>query len=272
MAALARAAGAIDRAARNPDVLARRLLAARYRVALLPGLRGVLRLGYEWLCPGLYMFIQARTHVVDRELARRARSGELEQLVILGAGLDSRAYRLQLERVQIFEVDFPATARGKRAALARAGLHGDHVRYVAIDFTSETLAQRLPAEGFDPARRTLFVWEGVTMYLPEAAVAQTLGFVATCAPGSAIVFDYFYRDAVDHPERFHGAVGTLAFMNRRGEPCMFGVNAADLPAFVGRCGLALAADHGPEELGKLVTLGRTRTIIDFSAIAVAERR
>ena len=272
MAALARAAGVLDDAARNPDVLARSLIGARLRVALVPGLRSALRLGYEWLIPGLYMFIQARTHVVDEVLKERLPA--LEQLVILGAGLDSRPYRFArpLATRRVYEVDYPATARHKRASLRRAGIATGHVRYVATDFATETLATVLESAGFETTRRTLFVWEGVTMYLPESAIAATLALVGSCRAGSAIVFDYFYRDAVDVPDAFRGAAGTIAFMNRRGEPCRFGINSDDLPTFLARFGLVLTANHGHDELARLVKLSRTRTLIDFSAIAVAEVR
>jgi methyltransferase (TIGR00027 family) len=271
MAAFARAAGALDSAARNPDTLAARFLSPRFKVGLLPGIRHALHRGYEWLCPGLYMFIQARTHHVDAVVASRHAQGLLDQLVILGAGLDTRAYRLpaELATTRVFEVDFPATARWKRALLERARTKLDHVRYVEIDFTKETLAARLPAAGFDPTKPTLFLWEGVTMYLPESAVVETLSFVGGTTR-SAIVFDYFYRRAFEAPEEFHGAKETLAFCKRRGEPCLFGVDADVLGDFVRRCGLRLTANDGPRELGRLVTLGPGRSLVDFAAMAVCE--
>lgn len=270
MAALARASGALDRASRNPDRLARALVPMRLRPLLLPGVRQTVRLAYEALIPGLYMFIQARTHHIDRVVADALDRG-LDQLVILGAGLDSRAYRFRdrLHDVRVLEVDFPATARQKREQLARADVAADRVQFVEVDFTRETLATRLPREGFELGARTLFIWEGVTMYLPESAVVETLSFVGTCGAGSAIVFDYMYRAAIEHPERFHGARQTFAFMRRRNEPPMFGIDAADLSGFLAACHLALAANDGPEELARLVTLGRTRSLIDFSALAVA---
>ena len=271
MAALARAAGAIDRYARNPDHVARRLLRRRWQLVLALGLRHALRLLYEQLTPGLYMFVQARTHFIDRILQHHLDRG-LPQLVILGAGLDTRAHRFhqQLRDTRVFEVDFPATAHWKRDTFARAGLPTDGAHLVDIDFNRETLASRLPREGFDPTRRTLFIWEGVSMYLPEAAVAETLALVGSCAPGSAIVFDYFYLAAKEHPERFHGARRALAFMRRRGEPCMFAIDADELPGFLARHHLELAHDADRDELAELVTLGPTRSLVDFTAIAVAE--
>lgn len=270
MAALARASGTLDRAARNPDQLARALVPRRLRPLLLPGIRQTVRLAYEALIPGLYMFIQARTHHIDRVVAEALDRG-LDQLVILGAGLDSRAYRFRdrLQGVRVLEVDFPATARHKREQLARAAVASDGVRFVEIDFTRERLATRLPREGFDVRARTLFVWEGVTMYLPESAVVETLSFVGSCGAGSAIVFDYMYRSAIERPDRFHGARQTFAFMRRRNEPPLFGIDAADLAGFLAPCHLALAVNDGAETLARLVTLTRTRSLIDFSALAVA---
>ena len=271
MAALARAAGALELASRNPDRLARTLLPPKLRLLLVPGVRHAMRLAYQWAIPGLYMFIQVRTHYIDRVLQSALDRG-LDQLLILGAGLDSRAYRFvePLRTVRVFELDFPATARWKRDLLARAAVPTDGIRFVEIDLTRERLAERLSREGFDPRARTLVIWEGVTMYLPQSAVAETLAFVGSCGAGSAIVFDYFYRQAIDRPERFHGARQTFAFMQRRGEPCLFGVDAADLAAFVAPCHLAVRSNDGHDALSRLVTLGRSRTLIDFGAMAVAE--
>jgi methyltransferase (TIGR00027 family) len=146
-------------------------------------------------------FIVARCRYMDDVLSEELGRG-IQQLVILGAGYDSRAYRFdQLkDRVKVFEVDHPATQKNKLKKLERilgsSGLTG-YVTFVPVDFTRQTLAARLPEYGYSERLKTLFIWEGVTMYLDAPSVDSTLAFVAShSAPGSAIVFDYMCKQPV----------------------------------------------------------------------------
>jgi methyltransferase (TIGR00027 family) len=140
-------------------------------------------------------FIVARCRFMDDLLSECLDRG-LQQLVILGAGFDSRAYRFGQLRdgIKVFEVDHPATQRAKvkklRHILAPGGLPV-YVTFVPIDFTHESLEARLTEGGYSDHLITLFIWEGVTPYLDAPAVDSTLAFVAQHSPaGSAIVFDY----------------------------------------------------------------------------------
>ena len=270
MATLARAAGRLDPHAKNPDHLAARLLAPRLKLVLAPGVRHVVRLAYELSCPGLYMFVQARTHAFDRVLRERLGS-ELDQLVVLGAGYDTRAYRFadSLATASIVEVDLRATQVGKQAALARAGIDAARVSFLATDLTREPLDTALARAGIDSRRRTLFLWEGVTPYLPESAVRATLDFVGRGAPGTAIVFDYLYRRAFDQPDAFRGVRGLRRVMERRREPWLFALDPEDLPRFVEASGLSLVRDEGPAELARYVELGPTRAMLGFGGVALA---
>jgi methyltransferase (TIGR00027 family) len=138
-----------------------------------------------------------RTQVVTRarftedRLAESVQRGT-EQYVILGAGLDSFAYRSTLaNQVQVFEVDHPATQAWKRWALSRAGLAPlSTATFVPVDLTCDSLVDHLLEQGFDPARPALVSWLGVTMYLTRAAIEHTLDVVAGFAPGTEIVADY----------------------------------------------------------------------------------
>ncbi|MGD0610744.1 MAG: class I SAM-dependent methyltransferase [Anaerolineales bacterium] len=151
-------------------------------------------------------FIVGRCRFMDDLLAEALDQG-MQQLVILGAGFDSRAYRFDRlkEGIKVFEVDHPATQQAKVKKLGRilgpGGLPG-YVTFVPIDFTHETLAARLPECGYSGWLKTLFIWEGVTMYLDAASVDTTLAFVARhSAPGSAIVFDYLCEQPAPLPKR-----------------------------------------------------------------------
>jgi methyltransferase (TIGR00027 family) len=132
----------------------------------------------------------ARTTYFDAALARHLSS--IDQLVILGAGLDTRAYRLPAgTRVRCFEVDTPWTQPFKRAMLKRAGVDTSGVTYVPADFEREDWFEQLVGAGFDSNQPTFFLWEAVTMYLDRAAVERTLRTIAGTARGSAVAFDYF---------------------------------------------------------------------------------
>jgi len=154
--------------------------------------------------PGVAEFPIGRCRFIDDYLQARLAEG-IEQLVILGAGFDSRAYRFEGLRgkVRVFEVDHPATQRVKRQRLERALGHiPDHVVFVPVDLLVERLDQRLLESGYDPGLKTLFIWEGVTQYLDPQAVDSTLAFVAHhSAPGSALVFDYIEREALETSDK-----------------------------------------------------------------------
>jgi methyltransferase (TIGR00027 family) len=141
----------------------------------------------------LRAFVVARSRVAEDELAAAVRRG-LRQYVILGAGLDTFAYRspYPAAALRIFEVDHPVTQAWKRGRLAAAAIRvPEAVTFVPIDFEMQTLAAGLRAAGLQTAEPAFFSWLGVTMYLTPAAVMSTLHYVGTsAAPGSGIVFDY----------------------------------------------------------------------------------
>jgi methyltransferase (TIGR00027 family) len=137
------------------------------------------------------MFIAARTHFAEQALAAAIAQG-VHQLVILGAGLDTYAYRnSHADRVHIFEVDHPATQAWKRERLSDAAIQiPTSLTFAPIDFERQTLPEGLAAAGFDPAQQTFFTWLGVVPYLTEDAICSTLGFIASLPYGAHVVFDY----------------------------------------------------------------------------------
>ncbi len=205
-------------------------------------------------------FIVARCRYMDDLLSKELDQG-IQQLVILGVGFDSRAYRIDRLKgeVKVFEVDHPATQKNKLKKLERilgaGGLPG-YVTFVPVDFTHEILAARLPEYGYSDRLKTLFIWEGVTMYLDAPSVEATLAFVAAhSAPGSATVFDYmcaqpalpkrdvvivlldFLRRFFDEVRRFEIEAGQIEpFLTRLGFKQILNVTAADLHTryFTGR--------------------------------------
>jgi methyltransferase (TIGR00027 family) len=135
-------------------------------------------------------FIAARSRYVEDQLAQLVADG-VDQYVVLGAGLDTFAYRNPHPRLRVFEVDYPATQSWKRERLASAGITVPaSLAFAPIDFERERLADALSRVGFDGSRPAFFGWLGVVAYLNLEAIFDTLRFIVSCAPGTTIVFDY----------------------------------------------------------------------------------
>lgn len=140
---------------------------------------------------GMRLFIAARTRFAEDSLAAAVDKG-VRQLVVLGAGLDTYAYRGPCaHRLHIFEVDHPATQAWKRERLVEAAIElPPRLTFAPIDFERQTLPEGLAAAGFDPAQQTFFTWLGVVPYLTEDAIWCTLAFIASLPNGAYVVFDY----------------------------------------------------------------------------------
>jgi methyltransferase (TIGR00027 family) len=145
-----------------------------------------------------YAGVLVRQRYAEDELATAVERG-VEQYVILGAGLDSFAYRRPdlATILRVFEVDHPATQQWKRARLQELSVHlPSNLTFIPLDFEQHTLADGLPAGGHRPELPTFFSWLGVTQYLTAEAVFTTLRYVASLAPGSEIVFQYFLPESL----------------------------------------------------------------------------
>jgi methyltransferase (TIGR00027 family) len=132
----------------------------------------------------------ARSRYAEDCLAVAVTRGVL-QYVLLGAGLDTFAYRNPFAPVRVFEVDHPATQQWKRELLARANIAiPQNLTFAPVDFEQQALSLQLPTVGFDPHAPAVFAWLGVVPYLTLGAFRATIGFIAAQAPGSAVIFDY----------------------------------------------------------------------------------
>jgi methyltransferase (TIGR00027 family) len=156
---------------------------------------------------GLRLFIAMRSRFAEDSAAHAIEKG-VRQILVLGAGLDTFAYRLErTQDMRVFELDHPATQAEKRRRLTKAQIaEPAHVSYVAHDFESGSMTGALKAAGLDPDRRAFVLWLGVTPYLTEEAVFATLGELASWPGGAEVVFDYTNpAEAVDEPNarNFH---------------------------------------------------------------------
>ena len=218
------------------DVLARQFIGPFY---LALGRHAWLGAIFNWLgerqLPGLAGAVVARTRFFDERTGDCLANG-IRQVVILGAGYDTRAYRLGDAKrgVHFYEVDHPATQAVKTARLRDVlGSLPGHVTYVAADLGRESLDRRLEGTGYDPARRTVFIWEGVSYYLSAAAVDATLAFMArNSATGSTLLFDVLPRAVADGTSTRRDAVTLHRRLQKRGEPLLFGLDDDEVVPFL----------------------------------------
>jgi|SRR5687768_17953076 len=201
--------------------------------------------------PGVRPTVIARTRAIDSLVV--AEAPVAGQVVILGAGLDTRAWRLDaLAGRTVFEVDHPDTQRHKRARLRSAGLDVSQVRFVGTDFNLDQLGEVLARAGLDHETPTLILWEGTTNYLSPDAVDATLRWCAQAPAGSQVIFTYIDQAVLDDPGRFYGADRVLSTVRRAGEPMVFGLDPADLAGYLAERGLTLTSDTGAADLRRQV--------------------
>jgi methyltransferase (TIGR00027 family) len=251
------------------DAIVARLLPAPARALLTIGhfRRRIVR-AIERSNRGLFGGIVCRTRQLDDVTRQAVREGATS-LVILGAGFDTRAYRLrELAAMRVFEVDLAEVVRKKRAALARAGISSE-VRFVPLDFETDELSERLGASGWDRASRTLFLWEGVTQYLARDAVLAMLRFIAGTAPGSAVCFTYVPRDTMEGRSTRVGAEIARRFVGRG--VWKTGFDPATLGSELAALGLDLVEDVGAAEYEAryLAPRGRVLVVFEIERVAVA---
>jgi len=237
------------------DPLAPSFLTPAWRVALaaarLPAVRIAIEAVYDLVGgPGPRASAIARTKLIDDLIEQLAPT--VEQVVLLGAGYDTRPYRLAcLAGRRVFEIDRTETQQVKRAVLARSGTARASVTFVPVDFETDDLARALADAGHRPDRPTLFLWEGVTQYLSAEAVSSTLAIVRTLAcAGACLVFTYV-DDAVigkDAPQ-FPEAGRWLRGVAKRDEPWISGISPAKLPEVLARHGFHLVEDVSAADAG-----------------------
>jgi len=215
-----------------------------------------------------------RTRLIDTMVQESIGDGAT-QLVLLGAGYDSRAYRLpQADDITVFEVDHPSTQRAKRARLSATGTSTDHVRFVGVDFELDNIASRLAEAGFDERARSIVVWEGVISYLSQSAVDDNFELLsAICSPDSRLVFTYVDGRALDGSVDFEEARRWKGWVRLNGEPFVFGFHPDRLESYLAERGFLLDSDRTTAEVARCyrTELGRVEQGSDLYRVAEATR-
>lgn len=202
-------------------------------------------------------FMVVRSRYAEDLLSEAVRNG-LTQYVLLGAGLDTFAYRNPFPELQVFEVDFPATQVWKRSLLAEAGIAiPANTHYAPVDFEEHSLADGLAEAGFDFDRPAFFAWLGVVPYLTDAAFSQTLRFIVERPAGSGVVFDYSQPREVLSPVEQMMLDSMSARVAQAGEPFQLFFRKEEMQERLAGTGFTRTEDLGGQELTERYLKDRT---------------
>ncbi|MFC4946260.1 SAM-dependent methyltransferase [Pseudonocardia sp. GCM10023141] len=259
------------------DALAARMLPAGARpVAALARWAPVRRLVVglsEKRIPGLWAGILCRKRYIDEVVSQHAGAGAAAA-VVLGAGLDTRAYRLPtLAAMPVYEVDLPATIDRKRARLrAIYGSVPAHVTLVPTDFEAGALAGTLAAAGYRRDGTTVFVMEAVTQYLTAAAVQDTFDTLGEAPAGSRLLFTYVRSDFLDGRNRYGADAAYQDFVVRR-PLWKFGMDPVEVAGFLADNGWRLVEQVGAAEFAERYVLpsGRDLPVTEIERVVHAEK-
>jgi methyltransferase (TIGR00027 family) len=258
------------------DDLAARFLPAptRWLVTATPPklMRRLMMAAMERDGPGLWANMTCRKRYIADKVT--AALDDVDAVVVLGAGLDTLAYRLARKtRIPIFEVDQPVNIELKAKAVRRAlGELPSSVRLVPLDFERDDVLTTLTGSGYRADYRTFFVWEGVTQYLTADAVHATLEALRPAAPGSRLVFSYVRRDFIEGVN-FYGAKQLYRRFRQRQQLWRFGLQPDEVAAFLDGHGWRLVEQLGPEEIVRryVEPTGRDLTASQVEWSAYAEK-
>ena len=202
--------------------------------------------GSEFTGPGLWVNMACRKRFIDDKLKEAL--DDIDTVVILGAGLDTRAYRLTRQvKIPVFEVDQPVNIAMKAKTVRRVlGELPLSVRLVALDFEQDDLLTALAEHGYRTDYRAFFVCEGVTQYLTEGGVRRTLEGLRAAAPGSRLVFTYVHRDFIDGSNRY-GTRTLYRNTRQRHQLWQFGLQPDEVAGFIADYGWRLVEQAGPDE-------------------------
>lgn len=216
--------------------------------------------------PGFFGLVVCRTRAID-DACREALAEGAAQVVILGAGMDTRPYRMdEMRAARIWELDLPAVQAAKKSAITRALRDlPTHVHYIPADLATQRAAEVLADNGFDPNVRTLLVCEAVSQYLPETAVEDIFAYAGTLPAGSRLVFTYMPNSVINSAQHARRA-RHLHWQTSFDPPHLSQRLAAH--------GLRLLADIGGREFQEQLLRPRNRVLdlVEIDRVAVAETR
>jgi len=264
--------------AQKPE--AERICDDRYARALIPGgfliflTQLMVTSGlYDRMAPGAIPFVVGRERYIDDYLKTCLGEG-LDQIVLLGAGFDTRAYRIPgIERTRVFEIDQAATQTVKLERLKKIlDPLPAHVTFVPMDFNTQELGERLQSSGYREQGRALFIWQGVTYFLTAEGVDRTLAFIAGhSGPGSAVIFDYIFNETLHETTRGYGRSLQQA-ARVSGEAYLFGIDRGRVGSFLAERGFRDVVDMQLEAIKSKYFTGPNARRVMATGLAIASAR
>jgi methyltransferase (TIGR00027 family) len=253
------------------DPVAKELVGAPIRFLMqFASMRTLTMKQTDAVAKGIYGIQICRTRYID-DAVQAAISRGPRQSVILGAGYDTRPYRLpEMESVKVFEVDLATVQNDKKTKLQKyLGRLPDHVTFIPIDFDTQTLEAVFTGTAFDPSQPAVFIWEGVTQYISEDAVRQTLAFVGKSAPGSTILFTYVLKSIIERRSDIPGADRMMDVVAKQ-SPWVFGLEPPGVPDFLKPYHLTLVADVGSADYQEKYLKPVERNLVVFEGERIVQ--
>jgi methyltransferase (TIGR00027 family) len=259
------------------DIYAASFLTPEYRLvaelARVPALRRSTESYIDKRWPCARGGVVARTRLIDDTVGDELAG--VSQVLILGAGYDSRPYRLPgMRDKEVFEVDHPDTQAIKARSLGRhGGAAARAAHLVPVVFGRDDVGAQLAAAGFDTGARTLVLWEGTTNYLDDRAVGETFAFVSgAVGSGSPLLFTYVHAGLLDGTVSFEGGPTTMGAVRKAGEPMTFGFDPDTVPDYLSERGFDTEWDLAVSELSRRGYWEDPPSLPAYYHVAKARRR
>jgi methyltransferase (TIGR00027 family) len=228
---------------------------------------------YDRLAPGAIAFVCGRERYIDDTLKACLSEG-FDQIVILGAGFDTRAYRIPgIERTRVFEIDQAATQEVKLERLKKIiDPLPAYVTFVPVDFNTQQLGEQLHSGGYNEKGKTLFIWQGVTYFLTAEGVDSTLAFIANhSGPDSAVIFDYLFTETINDTRNGYGkALKQAARVS--GEAYLFGIDKGQIGPFLTGRGFRDVLDMPLEDIKTKYFTGPNARRVMASGLGIVSAR
>lgn len=223
--------------------------------------------------PGAFSSGIARTKYIDDQLKYTVNNG-IKQVIILGAGFDTRALRLDfLESIPVIEIDHPNTSNFKAATYSRrTDALKRNIEFYQIDFNKQNLDELGKQHNLDFSKPTTIIWEGVTNYLTEEAVKNTFAFISKFSANSYIIFTYIHKKILEDPDSFLGGEKLLKDLNNIEEKWTFGFYPEEVSDYLKQFDLLLIEDLNATEYREKYLSDRSEKGYEFYRVAVAKKQ
>jgi methyltransferase (TIGR00027 family) len=220
--------------------------------------------------PGALSSGIARTKYIDDLLDSTIKKG-VKQIIILGAGFDTRALRLNyLETIPVIEIDHPNTSNFKTRIYKNRIQHlPKNISFFQIDFNKQSLEELAEQHNFDFTKPTTVIWEGVTNYLTEDAVKNTFSFISKFAKNSHVIFTYVHKEILENPTSFLGGEKLLKDLNKLEEKWTFGFQPEELSNYLNQFDMSIMEDMGATEYREKYLPNRIENGYEFYRVAMA---